>query len=91
MIVIVGLLREAAEAQFCSVTTFFLVFVAGIFVISAFLHPQVNNKMKIINKKYNTVGTVPKSNKEKSQTEAISILLTHKYITAYVPSLVSAL
>jgi hypothetical protein len=65
MIVIVGLLREAAEAQFCSVTTFFLVFVAGIFVISAFLHPQVNNKMKIINKKYHTVGTVPQSNKKK--------------------------
>ena len=64
MIVIVGLLREAAEAQFCSVTTFFLVFVAGIFIISAFLHPQVNNKMKIIKKEYHTVGTVSKSNKK---------------------------
>lgn len=41
MIVIVGLLKEAVGAAFCSVTTFFLVFVAGVFVLSAMLHPQV--------------------------------------------------
>ncbi|VDI58932.1 chitin synthase [Mytilus galloprovincialis] len=40
MIVIVGLLKEAVGAAFCSVTTFFLVFVAGVFVLSAMLHPQ---------------------------------------------------
>ncbi|KAK3593492.1 hypothetical protein CHS0354_037014 [Potamilus streckersoni] len=40
MIVIVGLLRQAAQFGWCSVTTMFLLFVAGIFVLSAFLHPQ---------------------------------------------------
>lgn len=41
MIVIVGLLKEAVEAKWCSVTTFFLLFVSLSFVISALLHPQV--------------------------------------------------
>lgn len=40
MIVIVGLLRQAAQFGMCSITTIFLVFVAGVFVLSAFLHPQ---------------------------------------------------
>ncbi|KAL3854410.1 hypothetical protein ACJMK2_013680 [Sinanodonta woodiana] len=40
MIVIVGLLRQAAQFGLCSVTTMFLLFVAGVFVLSAFLHPQ---------------------------------------------------
>ena len=41
MLVLVGLLKQASENGFCSVTTVFLCFVAGVFVVSAFLHPQV--------------------------------------------------
>ncbi|XP_061164529.1 chitin synthase chs-2-like [Saccostrea echinata] len=40
MVVLVGLLVEAAGAGLCSVTTLFLLFVAGVFVVSALLHPQ---------------------------------------------------
>ncbi|KAK3082737.1 hypothetical protein FSP39_003848 [Pinctada imbricata] len=40
MVVIVGLLLEAVGAGLCSVTTIFLIFVAGVFVVSAMLHPQ---------------------------------------------------
>ncbi|XP_060586790.1 chitin synthase chs-1-like isoform X2 [Ruditapes philippinarum] len=40
MIVIVGLLKQASEFGFESITTVFLMFVAGVFVISAFIHPQ---------------------------------------------------
>ncbi|WAR10037.1 CHS2-like protein [Mya arenaria] len=40
MLVIVGLIKQAADNGFCSVTTVFLLFVAGVFVISAFIHPQ---------------------------------------------------
>ncbi|XP_021365805.1 uncharacterized protein LOC110458442 isoform X2 [Mizuhopecten yessoensis] len=40
MVVFIGLLKEAAGAGFCSVTTVFLLFVAGVFVLSACLHPQ---------------------------------------------------
>ncbi|XP_071123865.1 chitin synthase chs-2-like [Mytilus edulis] len=40
MIVIVGLIKEAVVAQWCSVTTIFLLFVASAFVLSAMLHPQ---------------------------------------------------
>jgi hypothetical protein len=42
MVVIVGLLRQAASYGMCSITTLFLVFVAGVFVVSALIHPQVN-------------------------------------------------
>ncbi|ESO98138.1 hypothetical protein LOTGIDRAFT_143023 [Lottia gigantea] len=40
MLVLVGLVRQAAEYGFCSVTTIFLTTVSSIFVVSAFLHPQ---------------------------------------------------
>uniref|UniRef100_K1Q406 chitin synthase n=1 Tax=Magallana gigas TaxID=29159 RepID=K1Q406_MAGGI len=40
MVVLVGLLVEAAGAGLCSVTTLFLLFVSGVFVLSALLHPQ---------------------------------------------------
>ncbi|KAH3803412.1 chitin synthase chs-2-like isoform X2 [Dreissena polymorpha] len=40
MLVIVGLIKQAAENGFCSVTTVFICFVAGVFIISAFMHPQ---------------------------------------------------
>jgi chitin synthase len=42
MVVIVGLLVEAAGAGLCSVTTLFLLFVTGVFVLSALLHPQAS-------------------------------------------------
>ncbi|XP_061164528.1 chitin synthase chs-2-like [Saccostrea echinata] len=40
MVVLVGLLVEAATAGFCSVTTLFLLFVVGVFLVSAIVHPQ---------------------------------------------------
>ncbi|XP_060570333.1 chitin synthase chs-2-like [Ruditapes philippinarum] len=40
MLVIVGLLKQAADNGFCSVTTLFLCFVAGVFILAAFIHPQ---------------------------------------------------
>ncbi|XP_062589948.1 chitin synthase chs-2-like [Saccostrea cucullata] len=40
MVVLVGLLVEAATAGFCSVTTLFLLFVVGVFLVSAVVHPQ---------------------------------------------------
>ena len=47
-------------------------------------------QIKLKNKKYHTVGTIPKSN-GKSHLEAISIPLTHKYTTAQFTGLVQAL
>lgn len=41
IVVLIGLLKEGIESQFCSVTTVFFCFVAGVFVIAAFLHPKV--------------------------------------------------
>ena len=43
MLVIVGLLKQAADNGFCSVTTLFLCFVAGVFILAAFIHPQVTS------------------------------------------------
>ncbi|KAK6165560.1 hypothetical protein SNE40_022466 [Patella caerulea] len=40
MLVVVGLIKQAAENGFCSVSTIFLVTVIGIFFITAVLHPQ---------------------------------------------------
>ncbi|XP_053385767.1 chitin synthase chs-2-like [Mercenaria mercenaria] len=40
MLVIVGLIKQAADNGFCSVTTVFLCFVVGVFVIAAFVHPK---------------------------------------------------
>jgi len=42
-------------------------------------------------KKYYTVGTVPKSNQIILQIEDKLIHLTHKYMTAHFPDLVEAL
>ncbi|XP_046355616.2 chitin synthase chs-1-like [Haliotis rufescens] len=39
-VVLVGIIKQAAESGFCSVSTIFLTLVASIFVISALLHPQ---------------------------------------------------
>ena len=41
MIVLLGILKEAVTDQFCSMTTVFLCFVVGVFIVSALLHPQV--------------------------------------------------
>ncbi|KAH3754146.1 chitin synthase chs-2-like [Dreissena polymorpha] len=40
MLVIVGLIKQAAENGFCSVINIFLCFVAGVIIISALIHPQ---------------------------------------------------
>ena len=42
ILVLVGILKVAAEDGFCSTTTTFLCFVVGIFILSAILHPKVN-------------------------------------------------
>ncbi|XP_067686998.1 chitin synthase chs-2-like [Haliotis asinina] len=39
-VVLVGIIKQAAESGFCSISTIFLTGVAGIFVISALLHLQ---------------------------------------------------
>lgn len=41
MVVLIGLVKEGVDSQFCSVTTVFFCFVAGVFVTAAFIHPQV--------------------------------------------------
>ncbi|ESO97576.1 hypothetical protein LOTGIDRAFT_208748 [Lottia gigantea] len=40
MIVIVGLIKQIVESEFCSVTAIFFLGVVGIFVISAMFHPR---------------------------------------------------
>ncbi|XP_071085236.1 chitin synthase chs-2-like isoform X2 [Haliotis cracherodii] len=40
MLVIVGLIQQAATFGFCSASTIFLVIVVGIFLVAAILHPQ---------------------------------------------------
>ncbi|KAL4217246.1 Chitin synthase 2 [Mactra antiquata] len=40
MLVIVGLIKQAADNGFCSITTVFLLFVSGVFIVSAVIHPQ---------------------------------------------------
>ena len=41
MVVLIGLVKEGVDSQFCSVTTVFFCFVAGVFITAAFIHPQV--------------------------------------------------
>ncbi|XP_052072424.1 chitin synthase chs-2-like [Mytilus californianus] len=40
IIVLIGVTRDAVNEGWCSITTVFLLFVAGIFVITALLHPK---------------------------------------------------
>ncbi|ESO82502.1 hypothetical protein LOTGIDRAFT_91642, partial [Lottia gigantea] len=40
MLVVVGLIKQAADNGFCSVSTIFLVAVCGLFFITSLLHPQ---------------------------------------------------
>jgi len=41
MIVLIGIVLDAVQDGLCSMTTIFILFVVGVFVISAVLHPQV--------------------------------------------------
>ena len=41
LVVLIGLLIEGIESQLCSVTTVFFCFVAGVFLVTAILHPMV--------------------------------------------------
>lgn len=41
LVVLIGLLKEGIESQFCSVTTVFFCFVAGVFILAAIMHPKV--------------------------------------------------
>ncbi|XP_063411465.1 chitin synthase chs-2-like [Mytilus trossulus] len=40
VVVMIGVVRDAIVEGLCSTTTIFIMFVAGVFVISAFLHPK---------------------------------------------------
>ena len=42
VIAMIGVVRNAIQDGFCSMTTIFLLFVACVFVISGILHPKVN-------------------------------------------------
>lgn len=42
MVVLIGLIKEGVESQFCSVTTVFFCFVAGVFIVAALIHPQAS-------------------------------------------------
>jgi len=48
VIVMIGVVRDAIQDGLCSMTTIFLLFVAGVFIISAFLHPKVNKLENIL-------------------------------------------
>jgi len=48
VIVMIGVIRNALQEGFCSMTTMFLLFVAGVFIISAILHPKVNKLENIL-------------------------------------------
>lgn len=41
LVVLIGLLKEGIESRFCSVTTVFFCFVAGVFIVAAIMHPMV--------------------------------------------------
>lgn len=41
IVVLIGILKEVFTAGLCSVTSLFLLFVVGIFFVSAVVHPKV--------------------------------------------------
>lgn len=41
IVVLIGILKEVFTAGLCSVTSLFLLFVVGIFFVSAVIHPKV--------------------------------------------------
>ena len=54
MWVLVGLLVEANGAGFCSVTTIFLLFVVGVMIFTALLHPLVCHAIQIFISLFNS-------------------------------------
>lgn len=42
VVVLFGLIIDAITSDFCSVTTYFFCYVAGIFLLAAILHPRVS-------------------------------------------------
>lgn len=55
LIVLIGVIRDAVEEGFCSTTTIFIMFVAGVFVVSALLHPKVRRFSYLIQSKPETI------------------------------------
>lgn len=45
IVVLFGLIMDAIRSGFCSVTTYFFFYVAGIFFLAAVLHPRVINTL----------------------------------------------
>lgn len=41
VVVLIGVIRASVTEGLCSMTTIFLLFVAGVFVIAALIHPKV--------------------------------------------------
>ena len=46
--VLVGLARQMVDDGICSPSSFFFLFVLGVFVVAAFLHPQVNTHTHLL-------------------------------------------
>jgi len=42
MVVMIGLMKQVADNGLCSVTTVFLIFIGGVFVTAALIHPRVS-------------------------------------------------
>jgi len=68
MVVLLGVLKEAVADQFCSMTTVFLCFVVGVFIVSALLHPQVC-KQRGLNKEKKTIKQSINQNKKTKQQQ----------------------
>ena len=45
VVTLIFLVKEAVESGYCSTTVIFFAFVAGVFVIAAIIHPQVEQKI----------------------------------------------
>jgi chitin synthase len=52
MLVMVGLLQQATEFGVCSITTIFVLGVVCIFLLAAFVHPQVGTNCVEIKKSH---------------------------------------
>lgn len=42
VIVLIGVIQEAVDEGWCSITAIFLLFVAGVFIVATLLHPKVS-------------------------------------------------
>lgn len=45
IVLLIGLIIEAKQSDFCSISTFFFAFVVGVFFLSAMLHPTVKRSL----------------------------------------------